>query len=173
MGSSPKYIKSPGDYNKYTTYTWDEFIKANGKKYKFTRPEATEVIKRFSKRCHDLLLDNADGIRFNFGTLMVAGMQGDFVDKSRSTKDKPILFRNLKTDRVVYTIKYIFGRERGRVYTGVLWKFRSTVPLRQRMKQIIDQGNHRHWYVFNTLGDVPNIGIPVEYLKHDKKRSNK
>lgn len=156
------------DWDRYTSWTWFDFWKENKRKYKMSDPESTKLINRFCKRCHDLVLENPDGIRFPFGTFMVAGMKGDFKDISRSTKDRRIDYRNLKTDQVVYTIRYIFGKTRGRVYTGVLWRFRTTVPLRQRIKKIIDEGNYKHWYVFDKFGDVPAFGIPIEYLKHDK-----
>jgi len=129
-------LKSPGDFNRTTTYTWTEFIRAKGKEYSLTKTQASNVIKRFGRRVHDLILENPDGVRFPFGTLLVAGKQGDAKDRSRSTKDRTIDYRNLKTDKVVFTIRYIYGYERGRVYTGVLWKFRGTVPLRQRITSL-------------------------------------
>lgn len=160
-----------GDSKRYTSWTWFNFWKENKDKYPFTASEASQIINRFCRRCHDLILENPDGVRFPFGTLMVAGVQGDFKNKIKSTKDLRIDYRNLKTNKVVYTVRYIYGLGRGRVFTGLLWKFRTTVPLRQRIKQMIDEGKFRHWYVFDKFKDVPAFGVPTEYVRYDKARS--
>lgn len=172
MGSNPKYIKSPGDYNSYSVYTWDEFWKKNRKNYNIGTVDAVNLMRRFAQRVHEIILTNPDGFRFNFGTLMIAGARGDYKDITRSNREKRIDYRNLKTDKVVYTVRYIYGRGRGRVYTGILWRFRTTVPLRQKIKQMIDEGNFKHWYVFENYGDVPAHEIPVEFIKYDKTRNS-
>lgn len=169
----PKPLKSAGDYNKYTCYSWSEFWESEGSKYKMKRTVATKVIERFGKRIHDLILDNPEGVQFNFGTLMMAGAQGDFKNPAKSTLDNIVDYRNVKTDKVVYTVRYIYGKGRGKLFTGILWKFRTTVPLRQRIKKMIEEGNFRHWFIFKSFKDVPRFGINSEIITRTEIRKLK
>lgn len=160
---STKWIKCVGDYNRYTQYTLDEFWKANKKNYKFKKSEMIKFMRRFAERVHEEMLNNPDGIRLDkVGTFIISGNENDIKDKQRSTKDKPFYHRNIKTNRVIYTVNYIFGKRRGGTMFSFLWKFRTTVPLRQKIKKRIDEDNFRHWYIFEKKDDVKRLGVPVE-----------
>lgn len=160
---STKWIKCVGDYNRYTQYTLDEFWKANKSKYKFKKSEMIKFMRRFAELVHEEMLNNPDGIRLDkVGTFIISGNENDTKDKQRSTKDKSFYHRNLKTNRVIYTVNYIFGKGRGGTMFSFLWRFRTTVPLRQKIKKRIDEDNFRHWYVFEKKDDVKRLGVPVE-----------
>ena len=160
MAEPTKWIKSPGDYNLYTQFSLDEFWKLNRKKYPFKKPEMLKFMRRFAERVHDELLRNPDGMRLGkFGTLIISGNENDTKDKQRSTKDKTFYHRNLKTNKVIYTVNYIFGKDRGGTMFSFLWRFKTTVPLRQKIKKCIDEDNFRHWYVFEKQGDVSRLGV--------------
>lgn len=163
MSEPTKWIKSPGDYNLYTQFSLDEFWKLNGKKYPFKKPEMLKFMRRFAERVHEEILRNPDGMRLGkFGTLIISGNENDIKDKQRSTKDKTFYHRNLKTNQVIYTVNYIFGKDKGGTMFSFLWKFRTTVPLRQKIKKCIDEDNFRHWYIFKEMGDVKRLGVPVD-----------
>jgi tricorn protease-like protein len=164
MGSNPKYIKSPGDYNRYTDYTFVDFWNQNKNNYKFSRVKALEILKRFANLVHEEMLTNPDGFRLpsRVGTLIIYGVETDCKDMKRSTKDKRFELRNLNTNRIVFSPGFIFGQSRGNHSGAILWKFKSTVPLRQKMKQKIDEGNFRHWFVLKRKGDLPRYDIPPE-----------
>lgn len=163
---------SPGDWSRYTCYTWEEFWRANKSKYSLNAVQANKVLRRFAEKVHELILTNPEGVKFPFGTLFVAGNEMDAKDISKSTKEKRVEYRNIKTNRVVYTVRYIFGQTRGRVYNGFMWRFRTTVPLRKKIKQMIDQDNFRHWYIFDKYGDAPRLGVPAELIRTKQERKN-
>lgn len=160
---STKWIKCVGDYNRYTQYTLDEFWKANKSKYKFKKSEMIKFMRRFAELVHEEMLSNPDGIRLDkIGTFIISGNENDIKNKQRSTKDKSFYHRNIKTNRVIYTVNYIFGKGRGGTMFSFLWKFRTTVPLRQKIKKRIDEDNFRHWYIFEKKDDVKRLGVPVD-----------
>lgn len=160
---STKWIKCVGDYNRYTQYSLDEFWKANGKNYSFKKSEMLKFMRRFAELFHEELLRNPDGMRLDkLGTFIISGNQNDIKDKQKSTKSKTIYHRNLKTNQVIYTVNYIFGKNKGGTMFSFLWKFRTTVPLRLKIKKRIDEDNFRHWYVFEKKGDVKRLGVPVD-----------
>lgn len=162
-------LKSAGDYNRYSCYSWDEFCKKNLKNYPFKRTQANEILKRFAKLCHEEIYKNPEGLKiFKIGTIIISGAAIDVTDRKRSTQEKRVLFRNVKTNQVVYTSHYIYGRGRGKCLLSLLWKFRNTVPFRRQMKRIIDENKHHHWFVTKNLKDILRIGID-----YDKARSNK
>lgn len=167
MGSNPKYIKSPGDYNRYTDYTFADFWKNNRKKYKFKANEAGEILKKFALLVHEEMLTNPDGFRLpsRVGTLIIYGIETDCKDLRRSTKEKRYDLRNLNTNRVVFIPGYIFGKDRGSHTAAILWLYKSTVPLRKKMKQKIDEGNFRHWFVLKRRGDIARYDIPPEHQR--------
>ena len=172
MGSNPKYIKSPGDYNRYTDYTFVDFWKANKHKYKFKRKKALEILKKFANLVHEEMLNNPDGFRLpsRVGTLIIYGVRADCKDVRRSTKEKRFELRNLNTDRIVYIPGYIYGKSRGNHTAAVLWQFKSTVPLRQKMKSKIDEGNFRHWFVLRRRGDIARYDIPPEIKRKNEHK---
>lgn len=164
MGSNPKYIKSPGDYNKYTDYTFAEFWKQNRKNYKFKVGKAIEVMRKFAQLVHQEVLDNTEGFKLpgRIGTLMMSGSEGQAKDSNRSNKDKTVYHRNVQTNQVIYKVVYMFGSGRGETKTSIVWKFKSTTPLRNAIKQRIDQDKFRHWIVVNYPRDIFRYGINPE-----------
>lgn len=170
MADSTKWIKCPGDYNIYTQYTLDEFWKKHRKEYPFSGKEMRAFMRRFAERVHEELLSNPNGMKLDkLGTLIISGNENDIKDHSRSTDDKVIYHRNIKTNKVIYTAHYIFGKTRGGTVLSFLWRFKTTVPLRQKIKKRIDEGNFRHWFVFNRMNDVKRLGVPVEYRRESRE----
>lgn len=160
-------LKSKGDYTRYTCFSWDEFLKKNHKKYSFSRVEANKIMKRFALLCHEEIFQNPEGLKlFRIGTIIISGNPCDKKDPQKSNKDKRMDYRNVKTNQVVYTSKYIYGKGRGKCLLSLLWNFKNTVPFRQRIKKMIDEGKHHHWFVTEKMNDIIMIGIPPERRKH-------
>lgn len=169
---STKWIKCVGDYNRYTQYSLDEFWKLHGKEYSFSRKEMVAFMRKFGELVHEEVLRNPNGMRLdNLGTLVISGNENDIRDDSRSTKEKTFYYRNLKTNRVIYTCHYIYGKTRGGTFLSFMWNFRTTVPLRQKIKKAIDEDNFRHWFVFDKRNSVKRLGVPAEINRYtnDKK----
>lgn len=182
MGSNPKYIKSPGDYNKYTDFTFSDFWKLNKKKYKgkISWKEARAIMIKFAKLVHEEMLNNPDGIKLpsNVGTLIITGAEGHPKDYKHTTKEKRVEHRNVKTNQVVYSCGYIYGTKRGKCFSSLLWQYRSTVPLRQAIKDRVVEDNFHHWFVLKKKGDLPRYDIPIFiknelYSKTDSKQTKK
>lgn len=171
MGSNPKYIKSPGDYNKYTDYTFFDFWNQNKNKYKISKARSQEIIRKFGELVHEEMLSNPDGFRlpYRVGTLIIAGVETDCKDVKRSTKEKRLELRNLKTNKVVFFPSYIFGKSRGACYLSLLWRFKSTVPLRRKIKERVDLDMFRHWFVLRKKSDLPRYDIPADIKRIHKR----
>lgn len=160
---STKWVKCVGDYNAYTQYSLDEFWKLHGKEYSFSRKEMVAFMRKFGELVHEEILKNPDGIRLDkLGTLIISGNENDIKDPVRSTTDKTYYYRNLKTNRVIYTCHYIIGKNKGGTVLSFLWRFRTTVPLRQKIKKAIDDNRHTHWFVFERMNDVKRLGVPLD-----------
>lgn len=172
MGSDPNLIKSPGDYNLYTDYTFVDFWKQNNKKYSFTREQAGAVLKKFAKMVHEEVLNNPDGFRLpsNVGTIIISGNKGFPKDNKRSTPDKIIEHRNVHSDGLVFSCDYIFGLGRGRCYGSLLWRFRTTVPLRKAIQKRVLDNDYQHWLVVDKIKDIIRYDIPAHIPRKGQRK---
>lgn len=169
-------LLSPGDYNLYTDYTFSDFVEQNIKKYSFGKTHARKLIGRFAKCVHEELMVNIDGFKLpaSIGVLIVSGTVTPPKNSRLSSKNKTIYFRNLNTGGVVYGVSYIWGENRGSCKSSVLWKYKSTVPLRKLLFKTIQEGNYDKWLVFERMKDVCKYDIDKSIItKHFRNYMNR
>ena len=75
------------------------------------------------------------GFPSRVGTLIIYGVRTDCKDVKRSTKEKRFELRNQTQIELCFLLDTSLEKSRGNHTAAILWQFRSTVPLRQKMKQ--------------------------------------
>lgn len=166
-------LVSPGDMNQYTQYTFADFWKLNHKQYKLSKLEARDTMRKFAQLVHEEMLNNPDGFKIpRIGTLIIFGIKTDTKISYLSTKEKRVEFRNVKTDRVCYFPTYIWGKNRGKCRFSLLWNIKSTVPLRKKIKQKIDNNDFNHWFILKNRRDAPMYDISPELRKDAYQKRN-